>query len=90
MSRIITPSPRNFPKKDRGKETSMERKPPNPTRPKVVAATSGAGVGVALGEILLYAVDRLDPVPLPAHVEVAVVFVAASAFAYLAGWLKRD
>ncbi len=57
-------------------------------RPKVLASTGGAAVGVAAGEILVYLLEKAGD--LPANVEAAVVVVASAGLAFLAGYAKRD
>ena len=57
-------------------------------RPKVLASTGGAAVGVAAGEILVYLLEKAGD--LPANVEAAVDVVASAGLALLSGYLKRD
>jgi cobalamin biosynthesis protein CobD/CbiB len=62
----------------------------NPVNPKVPAAAIGGGVGVALGEILVYVLERVPAVgDIPGPIEASVVVVVAAALAFLSGYLKR-
>ena len=63
----------------------------NQINPKVPAAAAGGGVGGALGLIAVYAAERVPAIgDLPAAIEAAVVVVVAGAFAFVAGYFKRD
>lgn len=70
----------------------MEREN-NPTNgdvnPKVPASAAGGGVGVAVGEILVYLAERFGG-DLPAGIEAAVVIVAAAALSFVAGYVRSD
>jgi hypothetical protein len=62
----------------------------NNINPKVTYAAAGGGVGVALGEILVYALERIPVVgDIPGPVEASVVVVVAAALAFLSGYFKR-
>ena len=57
--------------------------------PKVVAAGGGASIGVPVGEILVYLVERLSG-DVPVHIEIAAVTVVAAALAGIFGYLKSE
>lgn len=52
---------------------------------KVVAASGGGAVGGALAEILLYLIEKVEP--LPSGVEAAVTVLVIAAVAFAAGYL---
>lgn len=61
----------------------------NSVNPKVTAATGGAGVGGALGIVLIYILERIPAIgDLPAGVEAAVIVLVSAGLAFLAGYLK--
>ena len=57
--------------------------------PKVVAAGGGAGVGYALGLILVYYLEKLGG-DVPVRIEDAMVFLVTVALAGLSGYLKSS
>lgn len=67
----------------------MDEQQNNPINPKVPSAAVGGGVGVALGELAVYLIERLSG-DLPVGVEAAVVIVAAAALAFVGGYVRSD
>ena len=68
--------------------------PPTPIERKVHAAATGAGAGVALAQLLCWAIDNYVLTPgttgdLPAEVSVAVPLAVAYATAWFAGYQAR-
>jgi len=61
--------------------------------PKVVAATGGSAVGVALSTVVSWAVVQYCPVTLPDDVNKAVTFLIitglTAAFAFVCGYIRR-
>jgi len=67
------------------------KKPANNTpQPKVVAATVGSGVGVAMGDILVWVVETFAKIDIPAGVELSIEIVIAAGLAFVAGFYKRN
>ena len=58
-------------------------------RPKVVAATVGAGVGSALATVLSWAVEASAHIDIPAEVELAFGVVLTAGLAFIGGYFKR-
>lgn len=74
--------------------SSVDATPVWPIESKVKAATGGAGIGVVLGQLLDWLADQyvitpghLDGNPVP--VTLAIMVLAASAVAYIGGYLAR-
>lgn len=65
-------------------------KPSAAPQPKVVAATVGAGVGSALGEIIVWVVEASANIDIPANVELAVGVVLTAGLAFVSGYFKRN
>lgn len=59
-------------------------------QPKVVAATVGAGVGSAVGEILVWIVEASANIDVPSNVEFAIGVVFTAGLAFVAGYRKRN
>lgn len=66
-----------------------EKIDPTP-QPKVVAATIGAGVGSAVGEIIVWIVEASANIDVPSNVEFAVGVVLTAGLAFLAGYYKKN
>ena len=58
-------------------------------QPKVIAATAGAGVGAATSTIIIYLIETLGRIDLPAAVEGAALVLVSAGVAFLAGYIKR-
>lgn len=70
--------------------TSREPEPvDNTPRPKVVAATAGAGVGSALATITVWIVNATTNVVVPEGVELALGIVLTTGLAFVGGYWKR-
>lgn len=68
-------------------------KPVEPSKtpqPKVVAATVGAGVGSAIGEIIVWGVEASANINIPGNVELAIGVVLTAGLAFLSGYMKRN
>lgn len=64
---------------------------PNKTpQPKVVAATSGAGVGGALAVITNWIIEASTGIDIPESVELATVVVFTAGLAFVSGYWKRN
>jgi len=59
-------------------------------QPKVVAATIGAGVGSAIGEIITWVVEASARIDIPDNVELAIGVVLTAGLAFLAGYFKKN
>lgn len=57
---------------------------------KVVAATVGGGVGVAIGEIVTWIVEATTQIDIPAGVELAIGVVFTAGLAFVGGYWKRN
>lgn len=68
------------------REMSESKKP----QAKVVAATIGAGVGSAVGEITTWIVEASTGIDIPGNVELAVGVVFTAALAFVGGYWKRN
>jgi hypothetical protein len=66
----------------------MHREPTD-INPKVYASVGGGSVGVALGEILVYLIERFSG-DIPTGIEAAIVVVVTAALAFAAGYLKSE
>lgn len=62
----------------------------NTPRPKVIAATAGAGVGSALATITVWIVNATTNVVVPEGVELALGIVLTAGLAFVGGYWKRD
>lgn len=62
----------------------------NKPEPKVIAAGIGAGVGTALGDIIVYAIESLARIDIPGNVEVAIGIVVAAGVAFVSGYYKKN
>lgn len=61
----------------------------NQVNPKVPAAAVGGGVGVPVGVILVYVLERIPAVgDIPGPIEAAIVAVVAAALAFAGGYFK--
>lgn len=58
-------------------------------QPKVLAATTGAGVGAAVSTIGIYAFEALSGIDLPSMVEGALLVLVSAGVAFAAGYIKR-
>ena len=65
-------------------------KPDNTPQPKVVAATVGGGVGVAVGDILVWIIETATNIDIPGAVELAIGVVISAGLAFVAGFYKRN
>lgn len=63
--------------------------PTNRPQPKVIAATIGAGVGVAVSTVTIYVIETAAQLDIPDPVEAAAGVIITAALTYAAGWLKR-
>ena len=61
----------------------------NKVNPKVVAASGGAGLGYAVGQIAVYYLEKIGG-DVPPDVEGAMVLVVSAAVAFAAGYLKAE
>lgn len=59
-------------------------------QPKVVAATVGAGVGSAVGEIVVWIVEASAAIDIPANVELAIGVVLTAGLAFVGGYWKKN
>ena len=59
-------------------------------QPKVVFATVGSGVGVALATITVWGFEAATAVDVPEGVELAFGVVLTAALTFVAGYFKRD
>jgi hypothetical protein len=59
-------------------------------QPKVIAATVGAGVGFALGEIGTWVIETAFVIDIPANVEQAIGLVLTAGIAFLGGYFKKN
>lgn len=59
-------------------------------KPKVYAATAGAGVGSALGTIIVWVINASTGVEIPDGVELAIGVVLTAGLAFVGGYFKRD
>lgn len=64
--------------------------PDRTPRPKVVAATVGAGVGSAVAEIIVWVTETAAHIDIPESVEFAVGVVITAGLAFVAGYWKSD
>ena len=59
-------------------------------QPKVVAATVGAGVGAAIGNIIVWIVEAAANIDIPDSVELSIGVVITAALAFVAGYVKKN
>lgn len=71
------------------REQYRESIDPKP-QPKVIAASIGAGVGYATGEIITYVIEATASIDIPANVEQAIGLVLTAGFAFLSGYVKKN
>jgi hypothetical protein len=64
--------------------------PSKTPQPKVVAATVGAGVGSAIGEIITWAVEATAQIDIPSNVELAIGVVLTAGLAFIGGYFKKN
>ena len=62
----------------------------NKPQPKVVAATVGAGVGSAIGEIATWIIEAFAHVDIPTNVELAIGVVLTAGLAFVGGYWKKN
>lgn len=58
-------------------------------QPKVIAATTGAGIGAAVSTIGIWAVETYGHIDLPVAVEGAILVLITAGVGFLAGYFKR-
>lgn len=63
--------------------------PTSQPQPKVIAATTGAGVGAAVSTLGVYLIETLGRVDLPDLVEGAILVLVSAGVSFLAGYIKR-
>lgn len=69
----------------------LNRVEPSKTpQPKVVAATAGAGVGVALGTVVTWIVEASAGIDIPAGVELAIGVILTAGLAFVGGYWKKN
>lgn len=61
----------------------------NAPQPKVIAATSGAGVGAAVATLVVWIVEITTGIDVPALVEGATAVLTAAGLGFAAGWIER-
>ena len=59
-------------------------------QPKVVAATIGAGVGAAIGNIIVWIVEAAAKIDIPDSVELSIGVVITAALTFVAGYVKKN
>lgn len=69
--------------------TDSSGQPTKAVQPKVAAATIGAGVGSAIGELTTWIIESSANVDIPANVELAIGVVLTAGLAFIAGYFKR-
>ena len=74
-------------RKLRGAHVAEDSKAP---QPKVVAATVGAGVGSAIGEIAVWIVEASASIDVPTNVEFAIGVVLTAGLAFVGGYWKKN
>lgn len=62
----------------------------NPVSPKVVTATVGSGVAIAVTTVGVYVIETAAKIDIPSPVEGAIAIIIGAAGAFLGGYLKRD
>lgn len=75
---------------DRKLKAAHEAKPNLTPQPKVVAATVGAGVGSAVGEIITWIVEASASIDIPSNVELAIGVVLTAGLAFVSGYFKKN
>lgn len=70
--------------------TEIKQPSSNVPQPKVVAATIGAGVGSAVGEIIVWVVEASASIDIPSNVEFAIGVVLTAGLAFVGGYFKRN
>lgn len=64
---------------------------PNPApQPKVIAATTGAGVGGALSVLVCWIVETVASIDIPSPVEGAVAIILGAGLAFVGGYWKKN
>lgn len=58
-------------------------------QPKVLAATTGAGVGAAVTTLGVYVFETATRIDLPSIVEAALLVLVTAGLAFAAGYIKR-
>jgi hypothetical protein len=59
-------------------------------QPKVIAATIGAPVGVAVAEIGIWLTETATKIDIPATIETSITVVVSAGLAFVAGYFKRN
>lgn len=59
-------------------------------QPKVIAATTGAGVGVALGTVITWIVEASAGIDIPDGVELAIGVIFTAGLAFVGGYWKKN
>lgn len=59
-------------------------------QPKVIAATTGAGVGSAIGVILTWVIEASTGIDIPEGVELAIGVVLTTGLAFIGGYWKKN
>jgi RsiW-degrading membrane proteinase PrsW (M82 family) len=62
----------------------------NAPQPKVVAATIGAGVGFAVGEVATYIIETAAGIDIPTNVEQAIGLILTAGLSFIAGYVKKN
>jgi hypothetical protein len=71
-------------------EHAAKTAPSKTPQPKVVAATIGAGIGSAIGEIVVWATEASANIDIPSNVELAIGVVITAGLAFASGYIKKN